>query len=100
MERFDEGLVLLARRLNVPARSLAYSYEKNASGTEPPSLLPKPNQTERERLARLNHVSVRTYAFFERRFRRELAAVPEQALRAGVADLGRANAKKRGGRVL
>tara|TARA_B110001452_G_scaffold250272_1_gene238357 strand:+ start:809 stop:2038 length:1230 start_codon:yes stop_codon:yes gene_type:complete len=83
LERFDEGLVLLRRRLGVPLRELTYlnvsitGFNTGGSGNVPPLT---DNQTAR--LLRLNHVDERLHTHFAAAFEREWDS-PEDGGRTG-----------------
>ena len=71
LERFDEGLVLLHRRLGVPLRELTYLNVNmtgfNAGGS---SNVPELTEDQMTRLLRLNHVDERLHRHFTEAFER------------------------------
>ena len=76
-ERFDEGLVLLRRKLRLPLLEMAYvplNVELKTAG-----LRPSPNATERQRFLRVNHVSDRLYTHFSQTFEAEWSAAADRA---------------------
>ena len=89
MERFDEGLVLLAQMLGLPVREFAYRVRNNAES----SRLHRPPfpASLRQRLLRINWPDYRLYAHFEARFCARWNATDSEARRDGLATLEAAN---------